>query len=284
MATIKSIEEKAKAYDEALTLMQDCIPDENGLVHVKPEEIFHELKESQDERIRKEIISALKFANVKGVYDKHIAWVEKQGEHKPADKVEPKFKVGQTIKKEGFNLGFTIVKIKDGFYYNDIGDYFPFTAQDYWELVEQKPAWSEEELDSITAAINNLEYLKNNYVYHPMGLEPAITFLKSLKDRVILQSKQGWSEEDEYNVAFIVETLLGLDGDKEYLSKYKSMANWLKVLKERYACKPGEHYELEEFAKIVRGNLTGISKTVQKLFEDKYLQLTGNKMYKGFKD
>jgi len=83
---------------------------------------------------------------------KAIDWLEKQGEkgtngnereipfseQKPADKVEPKFKIGQTIKKEGFNLGFTIVKIEDGFYYNDMGDNFPFTDQDNWELVEQK--------------------------------------------------------------------------------------------------------------------------------------------------
>ncbi len=45
-----------------------------------------------------------------------------------------------------------------------------------------------------------------------------------------------------------------------------------------------EHYELEEFAKIVRGNLTGISRTVLELFENKYLQLTGNKMFGGYKD
>ena len=45
-----------------------------------------------------------------------------------------------------------------------------------------------------------------------------------------------------------------------------------------------EHYELEEFAKIARSNLTGISKDVQELFEAKYLQLTGNKMYRGYKD
>lgn len=45
-----------------------------------------------------------------------------------------------------------------------------------------------------------------------------------------------------------------------------------------------EHYELEEFAKIVRGNLTGISKDAQELFKAKYLQLTGNKMYGGFID
>ena len=49
--------------------------------------------------------------------------------------------------------------------------------------------------------------------------------------------------------------------------------------------KPSDaHYELEEFAKIVRGNLTGISKAVQELFEAKYRQLTGNKMYGGYKD
>lgn len=44
------------------------------------EYIFPELKESEDERIRKEIISVLKNANYKGVYDKHLAWIEKQGE------------------------------------------------------------------------------------------------------------------------------------------------------------------------------------------------------------
>ena len=44
------------------------------------EDILPELKESEDERIRKEIISALKYANHKGVYDKHLAWLEKQGQ------------------------------------------------------------------------------------------------------------------------------------------------------------------------------------------------------------
>ena len=60
-----------------------------------------------------------------------------QSEQKPIDKVEPKFKIGQIIKKEGFNTGFTIASIINGFYYNDEGDYFPFTDQDNWELVEE---------------------------------------------------------------------------------------------------------------------------------------------------
>ena len=66
-------------------------------------------------------------------------------------------------------------------------------------------------------------------------------------------------------------------------SDIEDEGRWKVSVKEYW--KPSdEHYELEEFAKIVRSNLTGISKAVQELFEAKYLQLTGNKMYGGFKD
>jgi hypothetical protein len=64
----------------------------------------------------------------------------------------------------------------------------------------------------------------------------------------------------------------------------EDVRNWLKSLKERLKERSDKHYELEEFAKIIRGNLTGISKAVQSLFEDKYFQLTGNKMYRGYND
>lgn len=49
------------------------------------ETLIPELRESEDERIRKEIISALKYANHEGVYNKHLAWLEKQGEQKSVD-------------------------------------------------------------------------------------------------------------------------------------------------------------------------------------------------------
>ena len=51
------------------------------------EDILPELRESEDEdeKIRKEIISALKYANHNGVYDKHLAWLEKQKEFVSVD-------------------------------------------------------------------------------------------------------------------------------------------------------------------------------------------------------
>lgn len=55
--------------------------------------LFPELKESEDERIRKDIISYLKSSTA--ISPKTwIAWLEKQGEQKSIDKVEPKWRKG----------------------------------------------------------------------------------------------------------------------------------------------------------------------------------------------
>jgi hypothetical protein len=62
--------------------------------------IFPELRESEDERIRKDIIAFLKadkpFADNETLGN-WITWLEKQDEQKPDDKVEPKFNVGNWI-------------------------------------------------------------------------------------------------------------------------------------------------------------------------------------------
>lgn len=70
-------------YNNALKKLQEALAPKNGceisgLTRGCIESIFPELKESEDNRIKKEIISALKYANHKGVYDKHIVWLEKQ--------------------------------------------------------------------------------------------------------------------------------------------------------------------------------------------------------------
>lgn len=86
-------EEKAKAYDEALELARDYYKanlklnnaDENLLL----EDIFPELKESEDERIRKSIICGMNALKEQGKetfatipIDDAIAWLEKQGKKK----------------------------------------------------------------------------------------------------------------------------------------------------------------------------------------------------------
>ena len=57
---------------------------------------------------------------------------------------------------------------------------------------------------------------------------------------------------------------------------------------QRKACADGylqaEKDIAEAFARIIRGNLGGIGNGIQNMFEQLYTDITGEKMYKGFKD
>lgn len=87
-----------KKYKEALERIKDNEPDENGIIHIRPFEIFPELKEikkSEDEGICRKLIAFLK--QCKAVYgdgfkqfgldiDDALAWLEKQGKQKLLNK------------------------------------------------------------------------------------------------------------------------------------------------------------------------------------------------------
>lgn len=114
------IEEKAKAYDEALerfksfkeryytrdTNLGDVIFDKTGEMQKDFEEIFPQLRESEDERIRKALICGLSEGlsehNWQGfggaTIDECLAYLEKQKEQKPAEYLD-KDKVYATMKK-----------------------------------------------------------------------------------------------------------------------------------------------------------------------------------------
>jgi len=85
---MKTIEEKAKAYDEALEKAKKLY--EKGTITESIGYIFPELEKSEDEKIRKELIEHIK-ANKWADYvlfqkfspDDVIAWLEKQGGQKP---------------------------------------------------------------------------------------------------------------------------------------------------------------------------------------------------------
>lgn len=98
-------EQKYKeALKRASNLHKDAVEMENNMTTKTCEIIFPELKEkeSEDEDIKKELIAH--FRNTRCVTEEGaekiaqwVAWLEKQGEQKPSDKVEPKFKVDDCI-------------------------------------------------------------------------------------------------------------------------------------------------------------------------------------------
>ena len=123
-----SIEQKAKRYDETLERARECYFD--GLSLSQPpkaiiEHLFPELKESEDEKIRKNLTSFLiAHKNSKrptvtptdNQIDRWISWLEKQGEQKP---ITHKYNVGATIYYNSFGetksmVVANVVDIGDG--------------------------------------------------------------------------------------------------------------------------------------------------------------------------
>ena len=83
-----SIEQKAKAYDEALKVLHKYDGANIMFTQDLKEEMFPELiEESEDEKIRKSIIAIINnyVDNSNTFKPKMIAWLEKQGEQNPAE-------------------------------------------------------------------------------------------------------------------------------------------------------------------------------------------------------
>ena len=157
-----SIEEKAKRYDEAIERAKAWYKlDNNDLSNDDLETLFPEIRESKDERIRKDIIVLVKDwwdrVNKDNISTKEqmIAWLEKQGEQKPQRMISAEAK----------------------------------------EAMYNKPAeWSEDDEVKINRIVDCLENL--NVADNDILLKD-VDWLKSLKDRVQPQPNQEWSEEDE---------------------------------------------------------------------------------------
>lgn len=108
-------------YEMALEIAQEMLATIKMLrLQLHPQDPFLELTESEDESIRKAMINY--FTNGKEYlsltpYSKedYIAWLEKQSEQKPADKVEPKFKVGDWIVNNTNKATFLISSVNNGY-------------------------------------------------------------------------------------------------------------------------------------------------------------------------
>ena len=265
---MKSIEEKAKAYDEAIKRGLDYIRQTPATEMVTRqsilEHIFPELKESEDEKMIQYFKDLAPFDKADELYEKYgfshkdaIAWLEKQTEHanfrnkiqigdkvtrnedgvlvnlsqlnrvakkdekqgkqKPADKVEPKFHVGDKVKK-GY-LTYTVEDIDEDSYklqaYSKDGNkgctvFLTIGYEKDYELVEQKPSWGEEDEENRKNILYILNQLKGTAIYkEDKTAENCIDWLKSLKGRVGCETNctttKEWSEEDEQMFEHIIE-------------------------------------------------------------------------------
>lgn len=251
-----ALERAKRLYKDAVTLqLEQDIKDY--------ETIFPELKESEDEKIRKELLTWLQ--NTEGQvlpmdrYNAALAWLEKQGEqkpqrmisaeakeamyNKPADTVEPKFKIGDSIKTAN-EEPLTITEITDNGYWSEDLFICNFDDAAKWELVEQKPADKVEPKceesktkifdaptpfeDKLYAFVAACEFLaipsKIEFI-----LEHSQEILDAAREQIGKEQSSAWSEEDERKIQDCIDAVSRVNLFKVYYQN--ELVGWLKSLK-----------------------------------------------------
>ncbi len=208
-----SIEEKAKAYDEALKVLHKYDGANIMFTQDLKEEMFPELKESKDEKIKKAIIKHFRNEITADKYygvDKEdiIVWLERQGEQRPSmiqwtgDNLKDVIEF--TGKYQEFDKWFRTwydyecyVHSHDNIFklFNEDGSHFEVpvgawivktpdgynTASRY--VFKQKPTWNEKDEAMIEIIINDIVAIKER-TYCKNVCDEEINWLESLKERI----------------------------------------------------------------------------------------------------
>ena len=210
-------EKKYKALVEAVKTLKEANPSDEGIQNWVNDNV-PELKESDDERVRKAMIDFFKHERKEGIAVLHygvniermISWLEKQGEQKP-DKVEPKFKIGDSIKTTN-EEPLTITEITDRGYWSEDLFICGFDDAAKWELVEQKPANNVEpkfhegdwivydkydgnNIDKIVKFDNDkVSFESGEWLYiHQLNEDCKLWTIQDAKDGDVLCCESGWT-------------------------------------------------------------------------------------------
>lgn len=167
-------------------------------------EIFSDLYESEDEKVRKALIEMVHDTTGDSLwidYNVHkseaIAWLEKQGEQKSQRMISAMAK----------------------------------------EAMYDKPAWSEEDEEMLTEIITDVKFAQDEFAkdknpqsqMNQIIFEEETNWLESIKDRVIPQPKSAWSEDDELVVEDIEDAIINYCHGQSQ----EDLLDWLKSLKKR---------------------------------------------------
>lgn len=206
-------EEKAKAYDKALERAREYKKYDYMMINVALDNIFPELKESEDERIRKELIkfhkSTIDIDGIKG--EQIIAWLEKQGETYTKRDVDDAFVEGMALAKDELEKqgekksSDEVLKIRQELYQSGYNDGYKHGCEDTKKQGEQNLA-------------NSAKTCKKSQR------------MVSAEAKEALYDKPAWSDEDDVRLQACLDTLqakslMGVVDTK--------MTKWLKSLKQR---------------------------------------------------
>ena len=243
-----SIEEKAKRYDEALhkakRIINVCVDDNTECRSMIAciQEIFPKLKESEDERIRKEMITFFEnyhdpILSSNRRKDTWIAWLEKQGKHA---NFRNKIQIGDKVTRNQDGMLVNLSQLKRIAKPNETkqGEQKPYASETMNEkedfdsgftrmMEKEQKLWSEEDEKILNNIIKDLVHPCNEYI--PDRIEYEIVWLKNRLKSLKPQSQ--WKPSDA-QIASITCAVRKMKESSCYDSELVSLLNDLKKLKE----------------------------------------------------
>ena len=240
-----TIEQKAKAYDEAKARMSKAY-NSNRCTIGYMNEIFPDIEEREDERIRKAIGYAIGQSThsdgtlINGVYSEEaLAWLKKQGEQKTVDEIAK-----EVCKNKESAMAF----LKSAGIMNEKGELAEQYRQD-----EQKPADKVETKFKVGDVVTNkkskdtvkiVQILHDSYCYS--GWNGAATVhsdfsISEQDDWELVEQNPSWSEEDDIYIENII-----LAVEKQYPIAAKNIVSWLKSLKDRVQPQPKQEWSEDD--------------------------------------
>ena len=274
-------------YKEALEKLRAFHRDYKNISHLvdvkgELESIFPELKESEDERIRKEIIQSIQDNMCVIHKDKCIAWLEKQANipHFTFDDIlalQCAMKATEKADNELYEqLKSLHDRLNDVYWLEKQGKNKDQNNRIYIQKFNigdtvYRQGWSD----------NTIEKIYNDGKFEPVyickneeGLESHISFSEQdewkLKDRMQSQPKQEWSEEDNIKCIYsYLELYLNHATDINEIEECKYLKDWLKSLKPQNHWKPSEE-QMQALKKRTHGLHTSSEtrKALESLIDD----------------
>lgn len=259
------IYEKAKAYNDAIRKADDIRKGNCETPFVYSQGLFEylfPLEESEDERIRKELLGFLRnIPNSNYTCEEMALWLEKQGQVKESEIPQP---IKETSKENDNSLTKKVWSEEDIrniqdidsilFYDKDLPEETCIRLRNWLKslkpnkdmvealrteyekgradtLSEMKSSWSEEDektLNEIFSVAARASLRKSTLFGKSYDYIKWQNWLKSLRDRV--QPQQKWSEYDERMIDNII---FELEENQENISGVGYKIDWLKQLKQR---------------------------------------------------
>lgn len=212
-----TIEQKAKAYDEAIKRVENINTGKCKTTFMFTvglfEYIFPELAESEDEKVRKALLEMIHDTTGDSLwidYNVHkedaIAWLEKRGQTFTKKDIDDAYLKGicdtkRELEKQAVPTDIPADAVLDG---NKDG-----LIADTIRCKTEKQEWSEEDENLLKLSIENLTELKDRFGEEYGKVGDCIVFLESIKDRYT------WRPSDKQMVA--------LDGICSYI---RNKAEW----------------------------------------------------------